>query len=62
MPGMKGPFDLILTNGEVSNIKSHLLEVDYEISPPKSQVTEIIKSELSRDNLGNIMIKRIVSN
>ena len=62
MPGMKGPFDLILTNGEALNTESYLLELDYEISPPKSQVIEITESELSRDNLGNLMIKGIVSN
>ena len=62
MPGMKGPFDLILTNGEASITESYLLELDYEISPPKSQVIEITESELSRDGLGNLMIKGMVAN
>ena len=62
MPGMKGPFDLILTNGEASSTESYLLELDYEISPPKSQVIEITESELSRDGLGNLMIKGMVAN
>ena len=62
MPGMKGPFDLILTNGEASSTESYHLELDYEISPPKSQVIEITESELSRDSLGNLMIKGTVAN
>ncbi len=63
MPGMKGPFDLILTSGkEASNTESYRLELDYEISPPKNQVIEITESELSRDNLGNLMIKGTVAN
>ncbi|WP_299292028.1 DUF3426 domain-containing protein [Nitrosopumilus sp.] len=62
MPGMKGPFDLILINEEAVNTESYILELDYEISPPKSQVIEITESELSRDNLGNLMIKGTVAN
>lgn len=62
MPGMKGPFDLILTDGKTSSTKSYLLEIDYEISHPKGQVIEITESELSRDSLGNLMIKGMVAN
>ena len=62
MPGMKGPFDLILTNGEAKITKSYSLELDYKVSPPKSQVIDISNSELSRDNYNNLMITGIVTN
>lgn len=62
MPGMKGPFDLVLTNGEAKQIKSYSLELDYKVSPPKNQVIDITNSELSRDNHNNLMITGTVTN
>ena len=62
MPKMKGPFDLVLTKNEAKKIKSYSLELDYKISPPKNQVIEITKSELSRDNHNNLLISGIVTN
>ena len=62
MPGMKGPFDLILTNDEAKKTKSYSLKLDYKVSPPKNQVIDIIESELSRDNYNNLMITGTVSN
>jgi len=62
MPGMKGPFDLVLTNDEVKKTKSYSLKLDYKISPPKNQVIDITESELSRDNYNNLMITGIVTN
>ncbi len=62
MPGMKGPFDLLLTNGEINKIKSYSLELDYKISTPKNQVMDISESKLSRDSHNNLMITGIVTN
>ena len=62
MPGMKGPFDLVLTNNEVKKTKSYSLELDYKISTPKNQVIDITESELSRDNYNNLMITGTVAN
>ncbi len=62
MPGMKGPFDLVLTNDEVKKTKSYSLKLDYKISPPKNQVIDITESELSRDNYNNLMITGTVTN
>ncbi len=62
MPGMKGPFDLILTNGEAKVTESYSLELDYKVSSPKSQVIDISDSELSRDNHNNLMITGTVTN
>ena len=62
MPGMKGPFDLILTNDEAKKTKSYSLKLDYKVSPPKNQVIDIIESKLSRDNYNNLMITGTVTN
>jgi len=62
MPGMKGPFDLILINNEAEKTKSYSLELDYKVSPPKKQVIDITESKLSRDNYNNLMITGTVTN
>jgi hypothetical protein len=62
MPGMRGPFDLILTSNEAKDIRSYSLELDYQISPPKSQVIDITDSELTRDDHDNLMITGTVAN
>ncbi|MCV0392597.1 MAG: FxLYD domain-containing protein [Nitrosopumilus sp.] len=62
MPGMKGPFDLILTNHNAKKVKSYSLDLDYNVSPPKNQVIGISESKLSMDNFNNLMITGTVSN
>ena len=62
MPGMKGPFDLILTDNEAKNAKSYSMELNYQASPPKSQVIDITESSLSRDSHNNLMITGTVTN
>lgn len=62
MPGMKGPFDLILANNEAKNIRSYSMELDYQFSSPKSQVIDIIDSKFTRDSHNNIMITGTVAN
>lgn len=62
MPGMKGPFDLILTNAEARDTKSYSMKLNYQASPPKSQVIDITESELTRDNHNNLMITGTVVN
>ena len=62
MPGMRGPFDLILTNNDVKKTKSYSLELDYKVSTPKNQVIDITESELSFDNYNNLIITGTVIN
>ena len=62
MPGMKGPFDLILTDNEAKNTKSYSMKLNYQASPPKSQVIDITESSLTRDNHNNLMITGTVVN
>ncbi len=62
MPGMKAPFDLILTDNKAREIRSYSLELDYNISYPKNQVIDITESEISRDRYNNLIITGIVTN
>ena len=62
MPGMKGPFDLILTNTEARDTKSYSMRLNYQASPPKSQVIDITESSLTRDSHNNLMITGTVVN
>ena len=62
MPGMKGPFELVLPSNEAKDTKSYSLNLDYELSHPKSQVIDITESELSTDNHNNLIITGIVKN
>ena len=62
MPGMKGPFDLLIDSSEGTKIHSYSLDVGYTISVPKSQVIDITSSEMSRDSHDNVMITGTVAN
>ncbi len=62
MPGMKSPFDLVLTDNEVKKTKSYSFELDYKVSPQKNQAIDITESELSRDNYNNLIITGTVTN
>ena len=62
MPEMKGPFDFIFTDINPDQVKSYLLDLEYSISEPKSQVIAITSSELTRDNHNNLIISGTVEN
>ncbi|QLH07219.1 FxLYD domain-containing protein [Nitrosopumilus ureiphilus] len=62
MPGMKGPFELVLVNNEAKNTESYSLKLNYELSHPKSQVIDITESKLSTDKYNNLMITGVVTN
>lgn len=62
MPQMKGPFDFILTDAESKRTDKYSLDINYKVSAPKSQVIDIVSSELSRDNFNNLMITGTVEN
>lgn len=59
MPGMSGPFDVMM---DVDEFSSYTLAVSYGIGAPKSQAIGIVSSELSRDMHGNVMITGTVTN
>jgi len=62
MPGMKGPFELVLTSNEAKITESYSLRLVYELSNPKNQVIDITESKLSTDKHNNLMITGIVKN
>lgn len=62
MPGMRGPFDLLIDSSEGKRVHSYSVDVSYKISAPKSQAIDITSSELSRDSHDNLMITGTVAN
>jgi len=61
MPGMKGVFDIIVAEN-IDGIDRYVLDLDYKITNPKSQVIEITSSELRYAQFDNIVIKGTVAN
>lgn len=62
MPGMKGPFDIIILGEKTKLVDNYSLELDYKITVPKNQVIEITTSKINRDNLDNLFITGTVAN
>ena len=61
MPGMKGAFDLMITE-DIGHVDYYLLDIDFKITQPKDQVIEIVSSEFTHGPLNNIVIQGIVAN
>ena len=61
MPGMKGVFDIMIFEN-VGQTDHYVLDLDYKITQPKSQVIEITSSELTRGPLDNTTIQGTVVN
>ena len=62
MPGMKGSFDIITTERNLDKNLGYNLDFEYKLAAPKSQVIEIVSSELTRDKLNNVVISGTVEN
>lgn len=62
MPGMKAPFDIMIVGDAADELDRYTLNFDYNVAHPKSQVIDITSSELSRDNLDNLVITGTVTN
>ena len=62
MPGMKGGFDIITNERNVNENLVYNLGFEYKIAAPKSQVIEIVSSELTRDQLNNVVISGTIEN
>jgi len=62
MPGMKGPFELVILGSQAKMVDSYFLDVEYTISEPKGQVIDITSSELERDKFDNLMIIGTIAN
>jgi len=61
MPGMKGSFDLMVTE-DIGHTDSYLLDIDFKVTQPKEQMIEITSSEFIHDPLGNIALQGTVAN
>ncbi len=61
MPGMKGVFDITMTEN-IEGVDSYILDIDYKITHPKSQVIEITSSQLSYTQFDNLVIQGTVAN
>ena len=62
MPGMKGSFDIITNQKNLNENFSYELDFKYKLAAPKSQVIEILSSELTRDQLNNVVISGTIEN
>ena len=62
MPGMKGGFDIITNEINLKENVEYNLEFNYKLAAPKSQVIEIVSSELTRDQLNNMVISGTIEN
>jgi len=61
MPGMKGAFDLMVTE-DIGHVDYYLLDIDFKVTQPKDQVIEITSSEFTHGPVDNIAIQGTVTN
>ncbi len=61
MPGMKGAFDLMVTE-DIGHVDYYVLDIDFKVTQPKDQVIEITSSEFTHGPLDNIAIQGTVAN
>ena len=62
MPGMKGGFDIITNERNLDENLSYDLGFEYKLAAPKSQVIEIVSSEMKRNQLNNLVISGTMEN
>jgi hypothetical protein len=62
MPGMKGGFDIITNEKNLDVNLAYNLGFEYKLAAPKSQVIEIISSEMKRDQWNNLVISGTMEN
>ena len=61
MPGMKGAFDLMVTE-DIGHVDYYLLDIDFKVTQPKDQMIEITSSEFTYGPLDNVAIQGTVAN
>lgn len=61
-PGMKAPFDIIISDIHRDDVQAYVLDLDYAVAQPKSQAMGIESSDLYHDGLDNLVISGTVSN
>jgi len=61
MPGMKGAFDLMVTE-DIGHVDYYTLDIDFKVTQPKDQVIEITSSEFTYGPANSIAIQGTVTN
>lgn len=62
MPGMKGPFDIVVYEPGMSDMVDYSLSAKYSIHAPKSQVIDVTSAELKRSSQGDLFITGTIVN
>ena len=62
MPGMVGPFDIVITDTDTWRAHGYTAAVDYAVRPPKSQVIDVTSAILERSSQGDLFITGTVVN
>ena len=62
MPGMRGPFDLVMAEPAARQAADYTIETDYLVLAPKSQVIDVTSVELERSGQGDLFITGTVAN
>lgn len=62
MPGMRGPFDLVMAEPAARQAADYAIEADYLVLAPKSQVIDVTSVELERNGQGDLFITGTVAN
>ncbi len=62
MPGMRGPFDLVMAEPAARQAADYTIKTDYLVLAPKSQVIDVTSVELERSGQGDLFITGTVAN
>ena len=62
MPGMLGPFDIVITGADAGRAHDYTATIDYMVRPPKSQVIDVTSATLERSSQGDLFITGMVVN
>ena len=62
MPGMMGPFDIVITDGDLQSSHTYATTIDYAVRPPKSQAIDVTSASLERSSQGDLFITGTVAN
>lgn len=62
MPGMKGPFDIVMYGPDTAGASGYSLAADYAIRAPKSQAIEVTSAVLERSSQRDLYITGTITN
>ncbi|MCE2507815.1 MAG: DUF3426 domain-containing protein [Nitrosopumilaceae archaeon] len=62
MPGMVGPFDIVITDADTRRAHDYTATVDYSVRSPKSQVIDVTSASLERSSQGDLFVTGTVVN